>query len=104
MISPPNSGPRKGPISTGVTMKLMAQARSRLSKERSSMRRPTGVVMAPPNPCKARAASRLSRFCDAPQSAEPSMNRPSAPQNRRLAPIRSASQPLIGMKTARLSV
>ncbi len=37
------------------------------------------------------------------QSAEPSVNTTSAAQNVRLAPKRSATQPLTGMKIARLS-
>ena len=39
-----------------------------------------------------------------PQRNEPSVKRPIAEENTRRVPKRSAIQPLMGMKTARLSV
>ena len=66
--------------------------------------RPTGIIMAPPMPCRTRQATSMSILADRPHSTEPSVNKPIAEAKTRRVPKRSAIQPLIGMKTARLSV
>ena len=65
--------------------------------------RPTGTIMAPPMPCRKRAATKKPKECAIPQSMELTMNIAIAEQNTIRPPIRSVSQPDIGIKTARLT-
>jgi hypothetical protein len=74
-----------------------------LGTVRSSTRRPTGTIIAPPMPCTMRARTSIHNDCAKPQAIEPKVKTMIAPVNTRRAPKRSAVQPLIGMKTARLS-
>ena len=67
------------------------------------MLRATGVIIAPPKPCRIRLATSSVRDPDRPQQAEPSRKTAIAHWNTRRGPKRSATQPLSGMKTARLS-
>ncbi len=67
------------------------------------IRRPTGIIIAPPTPCRARAATSIASDCDMPHKAEATVNRPIAEAKIVRVPNRSAIQPLIGMKMARLS-
>ena len=53
--------------------------------------------------CRMRNATSSGRLPATPHRAEPSENKAIARQNTRRAPSRSASQPLTGRKTARLS-
>src|SRR5258708_3524322 len=61
MIRPPATGPTIGPTRRGMATKLMARTRSGLPKVRASVVRPTGIIMAPPRPCRTRQATRLAR-------------------------------------------
>ena len=97
-------GPSMGPIRPGMATKLMARISSDLANVRTSVSRPTGTIMAPPQPCRMRQATSTWMLVDMPQSNDPSVNRPMADANTRRVPKRSAIQPLIGMKTARLKV
>jgi hypothetical protein len=54
-------------------------------------------------PCRKRAITNHSSDDDAAQASEPAMNTPSAALNTVRAPNRSAIQPEIGMKMARLT-
>ena len=76
---------------------------SALVTERSSTSRPTGTIIAPPSPCSMRAATSCHREPLSPHRIEPGRNTTMAPRNTCLAPYRSATQPLIGMNTARLN-
>src|SRR5256885_12939599 len=58
--------------------------------------------MAPPNPCRIRLKTSIGRVCDSPQNTDPSVKQAIAEQNTCRAPKRSAIQPLMGMKIARL--
>ena len=49
-MKPPSGGPQIGPISAGMVRSDMALSRSDLSIERTTIRRPTGVIIAPPMP------------------------------------------------------
>ena len=99
-MKPPSGGPQIGPISAGIVTSDMALTRSFLSMLRTMMRRPTGVIMAPPMPCTMRANTNCSSECDAAQPIEPSTNTPMAMRNTLRAPKRSAVQPLAGMQMA----
>ena len=54
---PPSRGPNMGPTSAGMETKLMARISSVFAKVRTRVRRPTGSIMAPPQPCKIRQAT-----------------------------------------------
>ena len=49
-MKPPAKGPSIGPISAGIEKKLIARTSSDLAKVLTSVRRPTGTIMAPPHP------------------------------------------------------
>ena len=87
-----------------MATKLMARMSSDLANVRTMVSRPTGTIIAPPQPCRMRQATSTWMLLDMPQRNEPSVKMPIAEANTRRVPNRSAIQPLIGMKTARLSV
>ena len=93
-----------GPTSDGMATKPMARTSSALGKVRTMVSRPTGTIMAPPAPCRMRKATSRRTSFDSPHSTEPTVKMPMADANTRLVPKRSATQPLTGMNTARLSV
>ena len=96
MIAPPSTGPSMGPTSPGMATKLMALMSSDLAKARTMVSRPTGSIMAPPQPCRMRQATSKWMLFDMPQSNEPSVKMPMAEANTRRVPKRLAIQPLIG--------
>ena len=65
--------------------------------------RPTGTIIAPPRPCTTRKRISSGRLCACPQSAEPLVKTAIAAMKTVRAPYLSATQPLIGTNTARLS-
>ena len=93
-----------GPTNPGMATKLMARINSDLANVRTRVSRPTGTIMAPPQPCRMRQATSKWMLLDMPQRNDPSVKRPMAEANTRRVPNRSAIQPLMGMKTARLNV
>ncbi len=95
-IRPPAMGPSMGPIRPGMATKLMARMSSDLANVRTMVRRPTGTIMAPPQPCRMRHATSTWMLLEMPQRNDPSVNRPMADANTRRVPNRSAIQPLIG--------
>ncbi len=82
----------------------MESMRSFFSVLRSTTRRPTGTIIEPPIPCRTRAAVNCHRRELKPQSMEESVNMAMARQNIVRAPKRSAIHPLMGMKTASVSM
>ena len=78
----------------------MAATSSLFGVARTSTSRPTGVIIAPPMPCRKRATTKAGSDPDIAQATEPSMKTPMAVRKTFLAPKRSAIQPLTGMKTA----
>src|SRR4051812_10743740 len=99
-MKPPSGGPITGPTSAGTVTHAMAFTNALLSMERSSTSRPTGVIMAPPTPCRMRAITKWVTEEDRAQPIEPTMNTAMAMENTARAPKRSAVQPLAGMNTA----
>ncbi len=83
-----------------MVRKAIARTISLRSIERSKVRRPTGVIIAAPQPWKIRAATNWGRVLDRPQKIEPMVKTAMAERNTRLVPKRSAAQPEAGMKTA----
>ena len=63
---------------------------------RTSTRRPTGVIIAPPQPWTMRAATNCGSVLDRPHRIEPSMKTTMAARNTVRAPKRSAAQPEAG--------
>ena len=74
MMKPPSGGPITGPISAGTVTQAMASTSALLSTERSSTSRPTGVIIAPPMPCRMRARTKSVTEVDSAQPIEPTMN------------------------------
>src|SRR5215468_861476 len=70
---------------------------------RSTISRPTGTIMAPPIPCRTRAAVNCQSVPLAAHSTEESVNVTIAQANTVRAPNRSVTQPLAGMNTATVS-
>ena len=81
----------------------MARTSSDLAVVRSTTSRPTGTIIAPPTPCRTRVATSVGRSTAAAQPSEARVKMAMAIMKIRRAPNRSASQPLIGMNTARVS-
>src|SRR5467141_2948079 len=90
---PPTIGPTVGPIIAGIVIQFIAETSPERGKLRSRIRRPTGVIMAPPNPLPARIPSVIGRLVDKPQSAEPAAKIGLAAQNTTRVLWRSALQP-----------
>ena len=103
VMNPPSGGPSSGPISAGMVSQVMASTSWRLSTLRTSTRRPTGAIMAPPMPCRNRAMTKCSSDCANAQPSEPTMKMAIAARKMTRAPNRSAVQPLAGMKIASAS-
>src|SRR3984957_12285308 len=99
-MKPPSGGPSTGPTSAGTVTQAIALTSALLSIERSSTRRPTGVIIAPPRPCTIRAITKPVTEEEGAQPIEPAMNTPTARLNTIRGPKRSAVQPLAGMNTA----
>ena len=103
-IKPPAIGPSMGPIKAGIATKLIARMSSDLGNVRTRVSRPTGTIIAPPQPCRTRQATSRWILLDIPHRNDPRVKSPIAEANTRRVPNRSAIQPLMGMNTARLSV
>jgi len=99
-MKPPSGGPITGPTSAGTVTQAIALTSALLSMERSSTSRPTGVIIAPPAPCRMRAITKWLTEVDSAQPIEPIMKTATARLNTMRAPKRSAVQPLAGMNTA----
>ena len=85
-INPPTVGPSSGPISAGMMTKFIAARSSDFGKVRMIARRPTGVIMAAPSPCRMRAATSIGTLTDNPQSTDASVKTPTASANTRRVP------------------
>ena len=97
VMKPPTGGPISGPISAGIDTHAMASTSVALSTSRSRIRRPTGVIMAPPMPWTMRAMTKLGEQSDRPQADRARGRRPTmAARNTVRAPKRSAVQPPSG--------
>ena len=72
-MKPPIGGPQTGPSKAGVVSQAMADTSSVFAAVRSSSRRPTGTIMAPPMPCRMRETTRKARLVDWPQRMEPTV-------------------------------
>ena len=101
--NPPTGGPSSGAIRPGQVISAMALVSAVFSVVRNTASRPTGTIMAPPNPCTTRAATNGHRLLQAPHRMEPTVKIMIAAVNTSRVPNRSATHPLSGMNTARVS-
>ena len=99
-MNPPTGGPSTGPSSAGMLSQVIAATSSWRGVARSSTSRPTGTIIAPPAPCRMRAAIRNPSVSARPHNTDPTVNTASAARNTERLPNRSAIQPLAGMNTA----
>ena len=102
-MNPPTGGPSTGATRAGQVRVATACIRSALAVPRSTTRRPTGTISAPPQPCTMRAAVNAHRPWLSPHSTDATVNTAMAVMNTRRGPNRSAAQPLAGMNTASVS-
>ena len=58
-MPPPSTGATTGAASAGQVNSAMARTRSDLPLNRSTARRPTGTIIAPPMPCSTRIATSI---------------------------------------------
>lgn len=98
--NPPISGPVTGATRAGTVSHAMAETSSLRGVERTSSRRPTGVIIDEPMPWKKRESTKVSSEKAKEQASDPSMNTKIASLKMFLAPNRSAIQPLSGIKMA----
>ena len=68
------------------------------------IRRPTGIISAPPMPWATRAAASTGSEGDSAQASEPRLNSRMAATKTRREPKRSASQPEAGISMATVSM
>ncbi len=80
-MNPPSGGPSTGAISPGQVIYEMDRIKSFFSVMRKTTNRPTGTIMAPPIPCKTRAAVNCVSVLLTPQIIEASVNNPIAEEN-----------------------
>ena len=102
-MKPPTGAPSTEPSTAGAVRNDMARINSDFGTVFSMTSRPTGTIIAPPMPCSRRAPTRKPSEWAAPHSIELAVNTAMAAANTERAPKRSATQPLTGMNTARLS-
>jgi hypothetical protein len=99
-MKPPIGGPVSGPIRAGIVSSAIADTSSLRLVVRSSTSRPTGVIMAPPMPCRKRDRTKVRSESEMAQNTDPMTKTSRARRKIFFAPNRSAIQPLIGMKIA----
>ena len=98
-IQPPRAGASTGASRAGQVRYAVASSRSFFAVARSTTRRPTGTIMAPPIPCRMRAPTSIARLLLIAQSGG-HRNVTMAISRIRRPPKRSVSQPLTGMPMA----
>ena len=77
----------------------MALTSSVRGTERKMTMRPTGTIIAPPTPCRKRAATKAGSESEKAQQIDPSMKMQMAERKTVREPKRSATQPQTGMNT-----
>ena len=102
--APPTTGPRA--TARPQTPPQMPSARPRRAGDTAPDRivRVSGVTIAPPTPCRARAAMSASMLGASAAAAEPRVKIASPTRNMRLRPNRSPSAAPVSSKTAKVSV
>jgi len=81
-------GPSMGATRAGMEMKLITLSNSDLAKLRTRVSRPTGTIIAPPQPCRMRQATSRWMLLEMPQSSDPTVKMPMAEAKTRRVPKR----------------
>ena len=102
-MKPPSGGPSTGATRAGQVRIAIALIMRSFGVPRSTTRRPTGTIIAPPMPCSTRIAMNAPSESARPHSSDAPVNTAIAAANTVRAPIRSATQPLIGISTPSVS-
>ena len=92
-----------GPMRPGIDRNAITLSKSCLGMPRTSNILPTGTIMAPPMPCTTRQTTSSPSVPERAQVSELRVKTMTDDMNMRLAPKRSAAQPLIGTNTAAAS-
>ena len=80
-MKPPTGGPITGPSSAGTVSHAIAATSSCLAAVRSSTKRPTGTIIAPPMPCRMRDTTKNHSVSARPHKTEPMVNTAIAARN-----------------------
>ena len=98
--APPRIGASTGAARAGQVSHAIARTRSPFALDRSTRRRPTGTISAPPTPWTTRIATSIGSDTLAAHPTDASVNTAIAAMNTLRVPNRSAIHPLTGMRTA----
>lgn len=85
-MKPPTGGPTSGPTSAGIVSQAMADTSSDFGVALTSTSRATGVIIAPPMPCRKREPTKAASEPDTAHRIDPSTKTPMAAVKMRLAP------------------
>ena len=85
-IRPAMAGPVSGPTRAGMVYQLMAETSCSRGEDPTTISRPTGVIIAPPRPCRIRNATSSPSECDRPHITEANRKTPMAQRNTRRGP------------------
>ena len=100
---PPTIGPNTGPISPAIAMAFHAATNWVLGTFRMIVKRATGIINAPPMPCKIRDQIKAFREFAMAQATDPNTKIPTAARKTFNVPYLSAIQPVSGMNKATVS-
>src|SRR5262249_11651102 len=89
--------------SAGMMTKFIAVSRSAFGNVRTMVRRPTGIIIAAPMPCRTRVATSIGALSASPHRTDETVKIATAAENTRRVPQRSAIQPLARIQTGRLT-
>ena len=103
-MAPPMTGPSATARPAVPLQTPRARPRRAGGTAAERMVRVSGVTMAPPTPCRARAAMRAPMLGATAAAAEPSVKMPRPTRNMRLRPKRSPSAAPVSRSTAKVSV
>ena len=101
--TPPSTGPMATATPVVAPKAPKATPRSRPWNAEAMRASAVANIAAPPMPWKARAICRKRTSWAAPQAMEPTMNSPVPITNSNRRPYRSASDPAVSSRAARLS-
>ena len=102
-IAPPSTGASTGAASAGQVNSAIVRTRLALPLTRSTASRPTGTIMAPPTPCRMRIPTSIGSETLSAHPIDARVKIAMAAANTGRAPKRSATHPLAGMSTARVT-
>ncbi len=102
-MKPPSGGPISGAVSPGHVSRAIARISPAFSVPRSTTSRPIGTIIAPPTPCRTRAATKLAGDHAKAHNPEAAVKITIADANTARPPYRSAAHPPGRIITATVS-